>query len=640
VSSPSDPPARAEERADFWGRLVLWYLFANAIAAWLLALDTVDRAGLPAMGDLGLAPLLPTAFYVSLALLTIGFAVALHRTVLTTGVLAAYVAGLIVVWHATPALLYGAPRYPFTFKHIGLGAFVQDNGRLALEYDAYFNWPGFFTLSALVSDLGGLDGPFALAAWGPVFMNVLIAGAVLVLARALTDDPRHAWLAVWFFLGTSWVGQDYFAPQALGFGLHVLVLGLYVGGFAARRWRIAVGTGDAHGEPRRRATDAHPDAEPNVVSTLGGTVHRRAWASEPARPSAGRRVGLLATVLLTYTAVVASHQLSPFVTLASIAALVVLRLGRAAMLPVAMGAILATWFATMTTPYLAGHLGELLAGVGRVFDNLSASSRILASPDDVVLSAERVLVLNVRQWLTLVVAGLAIVGGIRRVRRGHVDWVAIVLLLVPAGMVALQSYGGEILLRIYLFALPLLAWFAAAVVYPDRTSGRRWTAPLVVVLLSGSMAAGMSFAYYGNESMNHVTAPENAVLEALYADAPDGALVVTLTTNAPIRMARYTDLAYVHLGALPPFDDDDTRAVADVAALAATLAARVDDEARPAAYVLFTRSELATARLFGELAGVDLAALDARLTASADFALVARSDGGSLHRWSPSAATP
>lgn len=624
------PDARDRAASDGWARAVLWYLLANAVAAWLVALATVDRSALARMGDLGLAPHLPSAFYVAAGLLIVGFAAALHRRNLPTGLLAAHVGAWIALWHATPALLYGTARYPFTFKHVGLGAFVQDHGRLALEYDAYFNWPGFFTLTALTSDLAGLDGPLALAPWGPVFMNVLIAAAVLLLARALTDDPRHAWLAVWFFLSASWVGQDYFAPQALGFGLHVLVLGLYVGGFAARRWRMESGPGPV--EHDRAARDAAP--------TETDVALRRPRAAERPRAPAGRRAGTLAVVLLAYAAMVATHQLSPFVTLASIAALVVLRLGRAPMLPVAMAAFLATWFATMTTPYLAGHLGELLAGVGRVFDNLSASSRILASPDDVVLSAERVLVLNVRQWLTLFVSGLAIVGGVRRVRRGHVDWVAIVLLLVPAGMVALQSYGGEIILRIYLFALPLLAWFAAAIVYPDPASGRRWTAPLVVVLLSGSMAAGMSLAYYGNESMNHVTAPEIDVLAALYEAAPDDALVVTLTTNAPIRMARYTDLAYTHLEALTPFAQGASGTAADVRALARTLERRLRDEGRPTAFVLFTRSEEATARLFGDLVGVDLTALDQRLAASADFELVAATEGGSLHRWTPRGARP
>jgi hypothetical protein len=620
-----------------WVRALLWSALLGAVAAWALALAQVDRDALVAIGDLGLAPLLPPAYVVSLGLLALGFAVAVARPRPPRALMLGYVAALIAVWHATPAILYGTPRYPFTYKHIGLGEFVQTRGGLDLNYDAYFNWPGFFTLSALTSDLAGLASPMALATWGPVFMNVLIAGALALLARSLAADPRLTWLTVWFFLAANWVGQDYFAPQALGYALHLTVLGLYVGTFAQRRWRLAPAaawdegpTGATGGAPLGDGTTGATGSQP-----AGDGGVRWALQDAGAPVSAARRAGTLALLLVAFAAVVASHQLSPFVTLASVTALVLLRIGRAPLLPMVMLAFLGVWFTYMTPPYLAGHLGELVSGVGRLFDNLNAASRILASPSASVLSDERTFVLNVRQWTTLFVAGLAIFGGVRRVRRGHVDWVAIVLLLMPASLVALQSYGGEIILRVYLFSLPLLAWFAAAVVFPDPASGRRWTAPVAVALLSAVLMTGMTIGYYGNEDMNHVTVGELEVLDALYASAPTGSLVVTATTNPPTRMTRYTDLAYQDLASLAPFDDGARATAASVAALARRLDQELASGAVPAAYVLVTRSEVATARLFGVLPDVDLTELAERLAASPRFEVVRAHRDATVFRLAP-----
>jgi hypothetical protein len=590
-----EPASRSRGAGDG----IAWALAASAVALWLTALAAVDRDALSTMSELGLAPSLPPTFYAALGVLCVGFALVVRQRTPSTWLAGTHVAILIAIWHATPAILYGTPRYPFTYKHIGLAEFVQRRGLLDLDYDAYFNWPGFFTLSALVSDVAGLDTPFDLSVWAPVFMNVLIAVALLMLARSLTDDPRHAWLAVWWFLLANWVGQDYFAPQAFAYALHLTILGTYVTWFGHRRWW-------------RHALPPVPDAVPRASSV-------------------GQRMGVLAILALTYAAIVAAHQLTPFVTLASLTALVLLRVGRAPLLPLAMLVLLATWFTYMTPPYLAGHLGELLAGVGRLFDNINAASRILASPADVVLSPERVLVLNVRQWLTIFMAALAVVGGIRRVRRGYVDWIAIVLLLMPASMIALQPYGGEIILRVFLFTLPLLAWFAAAIVFPDAASGRTWFAPVVVGAIGLVLAAGMSLAYYGNEGMNYVTPPENDVLERVYADAPDGAVIVNVTTNAPIRARGYERFTYLVLSRLEPFAPDDVPLDARVDALADLLAEREP----PAAYVLLLRSEAANARLFGDLAHVDLDGLATELAASPRFEPLVSAPGAMAFTWVP-----
>ncbi len=563
-----------------WSLALVLFLLLNAVALWIVSMARFDRTPLASMGDLGLVPLLPPIFFAALGVLTVSFAIFVTRRNPPATIAILHFAVLVAVWHVTPAILYGTPRYPYAYKHIGVGEYIQRLGSIDPHIDAYFNWPGFFALNALVSDLAGLASPQALAVWAPVALSALTVAALVVLMRALTNDPRWAWLAVWLYLLTNWVGQDYYAPQALAYALHIALLAAFVGALGTR--------------PR----------------------------------SPARRATALALIVMLFGAIVAMHQLTPFVTLASILVLTLTGFGSPRSLPIVLIAMIMAWFTYMTQPYLAGHLGELLASVGRLFDNINQATRVLASAGDIDLSPDRRLVLDVRQWLTLLLFGVAILGGIRRVRRGFVDWTAIILLLVPASMIALQPYGGEIIMRVYLFSLPFLVWFAAAVVFPTPESGRHWAAPVVIGVMSAVAWSGSALAFFGNESMNYIAPAEITAFDVIYDEAPTGSLVIAVTNNAPVRYRRYEQVAFTDLSAFAR--ETGLQDVMAVDALASGIEASVEASDRPAAYVVFTRSQAANARLFGLLPDVDLDELAERMQASSRFEAVLRNEAAAV----------
>lgn len=51
-------------------------------------------------------------------------------------------------------------------------------------------------------------------------------GPLLLIYRSVTTNRRLIWGAVWIYYSCSWVGQDYFAPQAFTFLLYATVIGL------------------------------------------------------------------------------------------------------------------------------------------------------------------------------------------------------------------------------------------------------------------------------------------------------------------------------------------------------------------------------------------------------------------------------
>ena len=113
-----------------------------------------------------------------------------------------------------------------------------------------------------------------------------------------------------FCLG-NWIDQDYLSPQAFGFFLYLVVVALLLTVLSARA-----------GAP----TSWRPAA-------------LLVWwrARTPEEPDRRLRVGALLLVLLLCVVMVASHQLSPFMLLVAVAALVVLGRSWAPGLPVLLG---------------------------------------------------------------------------------------------------------------------------------------------------------------------------------------------------------------------------------------------------------------------------------------------------------------
>ena len=177
----SDSPWRAHRAASA-------VALPAALLLWLLSLRNVDLGG---MGDLGLLQVLPVLFWVAMALLTLGFGLALRDRRTGTGWLVGYLLGLIAVVHATPALLYPTLRYSWAWKHLAVidavlrhGGAVPHAGALAI----YNQWPGFFAVNGMLLRATGLHSALGYAAWTPPVVNALLLGPLLLLYRSVTQD--------------------------------------------------------------------------------------------------------------------------------------------------------------------------------------------------------------------------------------------------------------------------------------------------------------------------------------------------------------------------------------------------------------------------------------------------------------------
>lgn len=324
--------------------------------------------------------------------------------------------------------------------------------------------------------------------------------------------------------------------------------------------------------------------------------------------------GLLLVVLLLFTVSTASHQLTPFVTLGGVTALVVFRRITPRGLPLVLGLILGAWLSYMATTYLAGHLPAIIRDVGRAdaVATASVSERISGS-------AEHQAVVWLRLAFSLGVWLLAAIGVLRRLRTGRLDLTAILLAGVPFLALGLQSYGGEILLRVYLFALPFVAFLAAAAFRPRRGP---WHSLGVTSLAAVAVALAilLPIARYGNERADAFTHDELAATEELYAVAEPGSTIVTVNHNAPIGYRGLEQYRYtrVHDQVL----DGDGGAVID-----ALHAADSD-----VAYLFLSRGQLAYESLFYELDADTWDAVFAEVAAHPGLQLVHDSPDARIYR--------
>ncbi|MFD5182993.1 hypothetical protein ACFWMQ_10245 [Streptomyces sp. NPDC058372] len=296
--------------------------------------------------------------------------------------------------------------------------------------------------------------------WWPLAVNLLALAPVALLARSVRAGWRARWCGVWFFALSSWVGQDYFSPQSFTYLLYLAFAAVLLMWFRP------------------------PGAPPAGV--LPGEA-----AVAPTTP--GRRTVLLCVVLALFVAAVPSHQLTPFVMLGVVAVLVVV--GRCALrgLPLLLAVMAVGWLCFFAEPYWSGHFDELFGGIGGLGANVTSSvaGRVEGG------SATHQLVLYTRVGLAGLVMALACWGWWRRRDAGYRERALPVLVFVPAAGFALQAYGGEMALRVFLFALPGAALLAALAFFPcagvsaeERAWDRVSLAPLAALLAGLVLAAG------------------------------------------------------------------------------------------------------------------------------------------------------
>jgi hypothetical protein len=535
LDRPVDEAVSDRREVDRWvvGAAVS-SLIGLGFCVWATRLLTVTD-----IGDTGLGTVLGWRYWVGFALLQAGFGVAVCRRRLPRWLLTVQIAMLVMAVFGAASLVSDIPRGEAAWRHLGVIDNLIRNGHPDPAIDAYFNWPGFFALFAALAKAAGLP-MLEVVRWAPVWNNALWLAVVGVTLRQITPDVRQVWLAVWLFASVNWIDQDYFSPQAFAFLLYLMIIAVVL------RW--------LRSEPllplRALLRDARGDS---LVAGIRDRTHavRHWWASRtpaPARITPAQRTAALVIVMVLAAAMVASHQLTPFAVIAAVAALVVTGRSVAARLPLALCVLVVCWLAYLASSYLAGHpvapSGDLSS---------TAAANVVSRLDG---SAGHLAVLRLRMLLTGALWLVAGIGAVRRLHAGHHDVIgpALALACAPFLLIPVQSYGGEMLLRVTLFSLPFFALLAAGALLPEGNPrlGVRLPVQLLVIVVCTALGVASVIGRYGNAGFDMSTRGEVAAVATVYKTAHKGDVLIAAAHPTPWRYRDYDTYRHITLQELCP----------------------------------------------------------------------------------------
>ncbi|MET9561949.1 polysaccharide biosynthesis C-terminal domain-containing protein [Streptomyces tauricus] len=504
----ADGPGPSQAPASGWERLrptrlgvLLGCLLTAALVLYWVPASGLGERDLDRMGGLGLVSVLPTPTLVGAGLLILVFASLLwlgreHKTLLMVTLLAT-----VVSLHALPAVIETEPRFATAWQHLGFIDHIDRTGSAVPDLDARWSWPGFFAAAAFISKACGVDDLTEVIRWWPTAMQLLYLAPLFLLVRHMRASWRARWTGIWIFVLSGWVGQDYFSPQGFTYLLYLAFVAILLVWFRAPR---VLWTKMRPGELEVEPTD------------------RR------------ERAVLLMVLIGLFMATVPAHQLTPFVMLGVLAVLVLVGRSELRGLPILFAVVVSVWIGFLAEPYWSGHFGELFGGVGGVGDNVSSSvsGRIGEG------SSSHKLVLYARVALAGGVLALACWGWWRRRDHKYRERSLLVLTFVPFLGFGMQSYGGEMALRVFMFALPGAALLAGLALFPrtgvtakERDQDRVSLAPLAALLVGLVLVGGFLVARWGNEPFERIRPGEVAAMEYVYAHDKPTARVLWLSDD-------------------------------------------------------------------------------------------------------------
>jgi hypothetical protein len=424
----------------------------------------------------GLASSLPWAYFLGLMCLPLASGVQWlrGRQASSTAIVIHVVLFVLIVW-LTPLVLEGTPRFRTSYVNFGYVDPVLRGVGLLPDRVIYHNWPLFPVAMANLVRATGLS-PLVLMAAFPIVMMLAYLVPLAAILRTLAiygagagvvsggvvSHARVAWPAgLWLFVVFDWTSQDYFSPQAVAYLLFVV-------------W----------------------------VAVLVHVVIRRDGEASP-----GTTIALLGL----FSLIVVTHVLTSLEVLGVLAALTATRLLRRPTMVVTCGLIFIVWQLNMAGPFFgfyADRLHESLLDIND-FVRVNLASRVTGSSQHAQITQLRILVSGV----LFALAGLAVLVRLLGSGRSRGVVLGIAFLFGIAFIAPASVYGGEMLIRVLLFSLPMLAALAVA-------AFGAWAYRVVLVVAITVMAPVHILTHYGNELHDYVSPGEIAGFEFVSSSLP------------------------------------------------------------------------------------------------------------------------
>jgi hypothetical protein len=473
-----------------------WTPGVAAVLATIGAIVATRNGSMRGIGIYGLITALPIGWWLGIMAVLLCLAASLAGEQPRLGQASIALVGFVILLHGAAPLLEPVARFPVSWVHAGFVQWTLEHGRTLPQIDARASWPAFFDGGAMLTRLAGTANAQPFLLWFGLVLELLYLLPLAAIARAVRLDGRTTIIGLAVFSVCNWVGQDYFSPQAVNVLLFLVLIAVLLAFFGSDR-------------PSHRTQE----------------------------------IGLLFCTLLIIAAIVISHQLTPGFATAAVAVLAIGRRIRARSLPILMLAATSVYVSYLAVPFWQNHLSQLLGGLGHVGSNVNqgVGTRVHGSDAHVRVVGARIL-------FAAGVLGLGAIAAFIVLRRERGFWPLAALALTPFPVTFLQGYGGEVVLRAYLFALPFVALLIAA-----AATSMTWSRRAIVLAIVPVLPLFL-IARYGNESFEAVTSDDLAAVNWVFDHGNIGSGIGVFNGFLPAAFEQVHQHTYF---AVPTTVDDD-----------------------------------------------------------------------------------
>lgn len=488
------------------GRTTAAGLFV-ALILWVVAVHSIDPTEMNHFGLISVVT--KSTIPVALAVLCIVTVAELRRPQSRPGWLAGVTVGFVVILQGTPVAIESAASLPTAWVHVGFAEYIREHGAVLHGFDARFSWPGFFVLLANLTTSAGLSDGGEFLRWAPLVQDLMILLPVVLLARRLSSSTRLVWLSAILYTAGNWFQQDYLSPQGLTLflGMTVFALIIWSADPAPKRQRLGRGAKGV----TRLLTYLRPNRDPALpIPGLSRTGY----------------ISLSGALILIILAIVVSHQLTPAAIVILLAWATYLRWNRFPGLWIVAAFMAVVWVSYGATDYWSGHIHEMFGGVGSLGSSLNSgvSARIAGNSDHQLMLYLRIALSGAYLLIALI--------GLYLTRRSGKAVMLAGLCFTPFCIIALQSYGGEVVIRAFVFAFPGLAIASAEALSVFMNRGRQ----LAVLLWSLLLVLGIALTATrgANAPFERITTTQLAAADTLNSLAKPGSTIGTFNSFNPL----------------------------------------------------------------------------------------------------------
>ena len=379
---------------------------------------------------------------------------------------------IVVAIYLTPFLLEGTPRYGATFWNYGPVDYLLRIGHTSPSEIAYHSWPGFSFQVVSLLNITGISNPEPVMALYPFVVEVIYVLVILVLFSADNNKSPGpvAWIAALIFVLGNWTYSNYFSPQS---SAYIFALCFIL-----------------------------------VLVRLN-------------RKQAGNLSEKILLVIL-FSSIVLTHLLTSLIVLLTLAVLIVfyfIRYRKFRWIDMLLiNAVLFIFWTIYGASYqLEVHLPLVIRGILR-FDLFleQLRGRIVET------SVQHRAINIIRVVYTGVIALVAVPGFVLNIKNtgwqiaGRVLFgMALAVILVSP----LLFYGGEMMMRAYIFLLPFLIFYIAYLI--SNYIKKPVVAACVVIVLIAAIPCSL-IALYGNETLDYTRPGELSAADFYYEKALSG----------------------------------------------------------------------------------------------------------------------